>query len=235
MLIAGLQKMTLLDYPGLVACTVFLGGCNFRCPFCHNSQLIGAADTVMAEEELLSFLQKRKGLLDGVCFTGGEPTLQPELPKLLEKVRAMGYRVKLDTNGYRPDVLKSVIDAGLVDYVAMDIKNGPDDYGPTCGIQHLDLNKIEQSVCLLLENRVDYELRTTVVRPLHTPQSIAAMAKWIGNLSEKRAKRWFLQPFVDRETVTFSGLSAPEHGELCHFLELLSTAAEQADIRGSQQ
>ena len=235
MLIAGLQKMTLLDFPGRVACTVFLGGCNFRCPFCHNSQLLSAPEAVMQEQELLAFLQKRKGLLDGVCVTGGEPTLQPGLPKFLEAIRAMGYQVKLDTNGYRPDVLRGLIDAGLVDYVAMDIKNGPEHYAPTCGLERMDLKKIEESVSVLLEGRVDYELRTTVVRPIHDAQSIAAMAKWVKNLSETPVKRWFLQPFVDRETVVFAGFSAPEKEELCRFAQLLSAAAEQVSVRGSDE
>lgn len=233
MLIAGLQKMTLLDFPGRVACTVFLGGCNFRCPFCHNSQLLCAPEAVMQEQELLAFLQKRKGLLDGVCVTGGEPTLQPGLPQFLETIRAMGYQVKLDTNGYRPDVLRRLIEQGLVDYVAMDIKNGPEHYAPTCGLERMDLKKIEESVSVLLEGRVDYELRTTVVRPLHNGQSIAAMAEWIGNLSKTPAKRWFLQPFVDRETVAFEGFSAPEKEEMGHFVQALSAVAEQVSVRGS--
>ncbi len=233
MLIAGFQKMTLLDFPGRVACTVFLGGCNFRCPFCHNSQLLSTPDAAMQEQELLAFLQKRKGLLDGVCVTGGEPTLQGDLPQLLEAIRAMGYRVKLDTNGYRPDVLRRLIEQGLVDYVAMDIKNGPEHYALTCGREQMDLKKIEESVSVLLEGRVDYELRTTVVHPLHSDESIAAMAKWIGNLSKTPIKRWFLQPFVDRETVAFGGLSAPEKEEMSRFVQVLSVVAEQVSVRGS--
>ena len=147
MIISGLQKMTLLDYPGKVACTVFLQGCNFRCPFCHNSDLLGnEGPEPISEETLFAFLKKRVGLLDAVCITGGEPTLQKDLPQLLRKIKELGYLVKLDTNGNRPDVLKAVVEAGLVDYVAMDVKNCPARYGQTAGIPHMTLQHIEESI-----------------------------------------------------------------------------------------
>lgn len=233
MKIAGLQKMTLLDYPGKVACTVFLGGCNFRCPFCHNSELIAGAETLMEQEELLSFLQKRKGLLDGICVTGGEPTLQKDLPQLLTAIKALGYAVKLDTNGYRPEVLKSLLDAHLVDYVAMDIKSDPVGYGEVSGLPGLELSQIEESLRLLLSDRVDYELRTTLVEPLHREQSILSIRDWLSALGcGKKVKRYFLQPFVDRDTVVFSDLKAPEIEKLLKYQQILRPCAENVEIRG---
>ena len=166
--IHGLQKMTLLDFPGRVACTVFLGGCDLRCPFCHNAELIdGTAKPVMDDAELLRFLEKRRGLLDGVAFTGGEPTLRKDLPDLIRKIRAMGYPVKLDTNGMHPDRLKVMLDEGLLDYVAMDIKSSPENYAHTCGLETIDLEPIQTSVKLLMTSDIDYEFRTTVVDELH--------------------------------------------------------------------
>ena len=162
--IAGLQKMTLLDYPGKVACTVFLQGCNFRCPFCHNSGLLGVPEsTLMNMEQFLTFLQRRKGLLDAVCVSGGEPTLSPDLRELLTAIKAMGFSVKLDTNGSRPEILEQLVQDGLVDYVAMDIKNCPQRYGETAGIPALNLQPLERSIRFLLSGAVDYEFRTTVV------------------------------------------------------------------------
>lgn len=231
--IAGLQKMTLLDYPGKVACTVFLGGCNFRCPFCHNSQLISHADALMEDTELLAFLEKRKGLLDGVCVTGGEPTLQKELPRLLENIKAMGFAVKLDTNGYRPEILKALVEQGLVDYVAMDVKNDPAGYARTVGLSGLELERIEESLGFLMEGRVDYELRTTLVVPLHDEESILGIRQWLERIGNgRKAKRFFLQSFVDRDTVLFSDLKAPETADLLHYRELLAGYAETVEIRG---
>lgn len=232
MRIAGLQKCTLLDFPGKVACTVFLPGCNFRCPFCHNFELIQSPETLMEEEELLSFLKKRQGLLEGVCITGGEPTLHADLPALLQKIRNLGFAVKLDTNGYRPDVLRCIVEAGLVDYVAMDVKNDPDSYASTCGLEALDIAKIGESIRLLVEGDVDYELRTTVSKPLHSVQTVQNMATWLQNITKTKAKRLFIQPFVDRDTVPFAGLSAPDKAELEEFRAILSAAAEQVTIRG---
>ena len=233
MKIAGLQKMTLLDFPGKVACTVFLGGCNFRCPFCHNSQLIGDADTLMDDGALLRFLESRKGLLDGVCITGGEPTLQKALPDLLAKIKAMGFLAKLDTNGYRPEVLKNLIDGGLVDYVAMDVKNDPAGYARTAGVADLQIGRIEESLRLLLSGAVDYELRTTLVEPLHNVDSILGIREWLAILGAgKKVKKYFLQPFVDRDTVLFSDLKAPETAKLLQYRKLLAACADKVEIRG---
>ena len=235
MQIAGLQKMTLLDYPGKVACTVFLPGCNFRCPFCHNSQLLGGdAEAVMDDAGLLAFLQKRRGRLQGVCITGGEPTLHPELPALLQAVRELGYAVKLDTNGYRPEVLGALLNAGLLDYVAMDLKNGPEDYGETVGIAHADLAKIRESIGLLMASGTQFELRTTVVKPLHCAESITSMANWLRETTNgKPIPRLFVQPFVDRDTVPVGGFSAPTGAELEQFCRILGPCAERVELRGT--
>ena len=234
MKIVGIQKLTLLDYPGRVACTVFLGGCNFRCPYCHNWELLGDAEEVMTVEGLLTFLRKRQGILEGVCITGGEPTLHPELPALLLAVRELGYAVKLDTNGYRPEMLGAILDGGLVDYVAMDLKNGPEDYGETVGLAHADLAKIRESIGLLMASDIEFELRTTVVKPLHSVKSITSMADWLRETTNgKPIPRLFVQPFVDRDTVPVAGLSAPTGEELEQFWLILSGCAERVELRGT--
>ena len=233
MQIAGLQKMTLLDYPGKVACTVFLPGCNFRCPFCHNSQLLGKdAETVMDDTALLAFLEKRNGLLDGVCITGGEPTLQPGLIPLLQKIKAMGYCIKLDTNGYRPDILREAVESDCVDYVAMDIKNSPSAYPATAGLACFDLSAIEKSITYLASGAVAHEFRTTVVEPLHTRESIREMADWILHLVPQGVEKLFLQPFADRDSVPFSNLSAPNADVLAQYLEIGKLCARDVAIRG---
>ena len=234
MKISGLQKLTLLDFPGRVACTVFLGGCNLRCPFCHNSQLLGGdAEELMDSGALMDFLRKRQGVLDGVCITGGEPTLHADLPELLRSIRALGYAIKLDTNGTNPQLLRRLIDEGLVDYVAMDVKNGPDRYAETVGIEGFSLAATEESIRLLLEDKTDYELRTTVVLPLHSEDSIAAMSAWLTALGDgKKVKRLYLQPFVDRDTVPVAGLCAPEADTLSAFVGRLQSCADYVTLRG---
>ena len=234
MKISGLQKLTLLDFPNRVACTVFLGGCNLRCPFCHNSQLLGGdAEELMDSGALLDFLRKRQGVLDGVCITGGEPTLHADLPELLREIRALGYAIKLDTNGTNPQLLRRLIDEGLVDYVAMDVKNGPDHYAETVGIKGFSLASIEESIRILLEDKTDYELRTTVVLPLHNEDSIAAMSAWLTALGNgKKVKRLYLQPFVDRDTVPVAGLCAPEADTLSAFVGRLQSCADYVTLRG---
>ena len=233
MKIAGLQKMTLLDFPGKVACTVFLDGCNFRCPFCHNSGLLdGRAEAAMTEEELFAFLKKRQGILEGVCVTGGEPTLQKSLPEFLKKIKDMGYAVKLDTNGYRPEVLRSVVEQGLVDYVAMDIKNGPDHYSTTTGV-NIDLKKIEESIKFLTTEKINYEFRTTICNHLHDAQSIAQMGQWLLKLTDgKPVKALYLQPFVDRDTVKIAGFSAPTEADLESYKKTLIHTAQTLVVRG---
>ena len=233
MRISGLQKMTLLDYPGKIACTVFLGGCNFRCPFCHNGELLdGSTETIMEEQEFLDFLSKRKGLLDAVCVSGGEPTLQAGLPDFFQKIKDMGYLTKLDTNGSRPEILKELVRRNLVDYVAMDIKNAPDRYAQTAGAA-VQLDKIEESIRFLTEDHVDYELRTTVVAQLHDDESVLQMGQWVASCASKtKVKRWFVQPFVDRETVLFTGLSRPDDAQLSGFATVLSEFSLHSSMRG---
>lgn len=232
--IAGLQKMTLLDYPGRVACTVFLSGCNFRCPFCHNRDLLtGNAPSLMSGEELLAFLEKRKGLLDGVCITGGEPTLQPQLPQLLSQIKALGYAIKLDTNGARPQMLRSLVEQKLVDYVAMDIKNSREEYAKTAGISQTLLPDIEESIGFLLSGRVDYELRTTVVKELHSDESIQAMGTWVRTLGEGNLPaKWFLQSYVDRDSVLYPDLHAPTKENMENYERLLAPFANFVALRG---
>ena len=234
MKIVGLQKLTLLDYPGKVACPVFLGGCNFRCPFCHNSDLLdGSAETLMEDAAFLDFLKKRTGLLDAVCVSGGEPTLQPELPHFLKSIKELGFLVKLDTNGYRPEVLQSLVEAGLVDYVAMDVKNGPSCYAATTGHPGIDLEKIAQSLRYLIGDHVPYELRTTVVEGLHSDASILEMGQWLSGLAApKKPERLFLQCFTDRESVLLDGLHAPQRETLEKYVEILTPYVGQIALRG---
>ena len=204
MLIKGFQKTTLLDYPSKVAATVFTGGCNFRCPFCHNASLVTHIDPEndISEAELLDYLKKRKGILDGICITGGEPTLQSDLADFCKKVKEIGLLIKLDTNGTRPDLLKSLIDGGLIDYVAMDIKNSKEAYALTCGISEFPQG-VEKSVEILMNANIPYEFRTTVVKEFHTKESIEALCKWI-----KGAKKYYLQSFTDSGDLISDGLSS---------------------------
>ncbi len=202
MLILGFQKLTLLDYPGHVACIVFTGGCNFRCPFCHNASLVHATADRIDAQEILAYLKKRRSLLDGVTVTGGEPLLQPDLAAFLRQIKEMGYDVKLDTNGSYPDRLASLICEGLVDYVAMDIKNSPAAYAKTAGIRQDSLDNVQRSIELLLGGSVDYEFRTTVTAELHTVDDIAAIAASISG-----AKRYFLQNFVDSGDILSGGMT----------------------------
>jgi len=194
MYLAGLQKLTLLDYPGKVACTVFTAGCNFRCGFCHNASLVvrpGQA-APLSLEEFFSFLTKRRGILDGVCVTGGEPLLHEDLPALLAGIRELGFAVKLDTNGSNPERLEWILTQHLVDYVAMDLKNCPERYGETIGLPAFDVAPIRESVSLLMGGDTPYEFRTTIVEKLHDLPEIREMGAWI-----QGANAWFLQNFVD--------------------------------------
>lgn len=228
MKIHGLQKLTLLDYPGLTGCTVFLAGCDWRCPYCHNAELLlPGAPPLMDEEDLIAFLKTRKGLLDGVVFTGGEPLLHPGLPGLMARVKEMGYRVKLDTNGCHPEALREVLAQGLVDYVAMDVKNSPEKYPKTVGVEKADIEAVSQSIRLLLTGNKDYEFRTTVVKQLHDADSFRAIGQWIHG-----AKRCFLQPFVDRDTVPYAGLCAPDAEELSNYAQILRPHVVEVQIRG---
>ncbi len=231
-MIAGLQKMTLLDFPGKVACTVFLAGCNYRCPFCHNAELFtGKVPEMMSEEAFLEFLETRTGLLEGVCVSGGEPTGDPGLEQLLIRIKAMGFAVKLDTNGSRPEVLERLLENKLVDYVAMDVKNGPGQYPRTVGCD-ADLSAVENSLRLLIGGSVPYELRTTVVAQLHDDGSMAAMGQWLASLLPgKKPAQLFLQSFVDRDTVIYGGLCAPTENDILRYKDILTSYIEKVTIR----
>ena len=228
MKIQGLQKMTLLDFPGKVACTVFLGGCDFRCPFCHNFELAcGPAPEAVTEEEFFAFLGKRRGLLDGVAITGGEPCLRRDLPQFAERIREAGFAVKLDTNGNHPQMLARLVEGGLVDYVAMDVKNAPSKYAETIGLPAIDLAPINESIALLLKGDVPYEFRTTVVREFHEAGDFEEIGAWIHG-----AERYFLQPFADRDTVPDRRLSAPDPDKLHRYREIAGRHVKLAEIRG---
>lgn len=227
--IQGLQKLTLLDYPEKVACTIFTAGCNFRCPFCHNASLVTHVDPYhdMPEEEVLAFLKKRQGILDGVCITGGEPLLHTDLAGFLEKVKALGYSVKLDTNGSNIGRLKLLAEQGLVDYIAMDIKNAPNKYGETIGIQDYNLENILRSVDYLKSGAVPYEFRTTVVREFHKREDFAAIGRWL-----KGAERYYLQGFVDSGDLIQSGLRAYTKEIMEQALEIIRKNIPNAELRG---
>ncbi|MBR2337061.1 MAG: anaerobic ribonucleoside-triphosphate reductase activating protein [Clostridia bacterium] len=224
----GFQKMTMLDYPGKVACIVFTGGCNLRCPFCHNALLVTQVDNVVYdEEEIIAYLNKRKGLLDGICVSGGEPLLQVGIEDFLKRVKELGFLVKLDTNGTFPARLKSLVEKGLVDYVAMDIKNCKEKYALTTGTESFDISKIEESVAFLLSDKVDYEFRTTVVDGLHEAQDIVKIGEWI-----KGAKKYFLQNFVDSGNLIQSGLKAVSLDKLKEFAKSVENSVGKISLRG---
>lgn len=229
MKIHGLQKMTLLDFPGKVACTVFLGGCDFRCPFCHNSALLDMnAPAEMDDEELLAFLKKRVGLLEGVAFTGGEPLLRRDLPDLLVRIKELGYPVKMDTNGNHPSLLKELVNDGLVDYVAMDIKNSPERYAETIGLEAFDISKVDESRAFLIEQKkIDFEFRTTVINEFHNKDSFRAIGPWIHG-----AQKYYLQKFEDRDTVPFAGLTSPSEEALNTYKEIVTPYVGLVELRG---
>lgn len=228
MRIDGLQTLTLLDYPGKVACTVFTSGCNMRCPFCHNASLVcGEVPPFMEKEEFFAFLKKRTGVLDGVCVTGGEPLLQEGLIPFLLEVKEKGFTTKLDTNGLLHDRLRAVVEAGAVDYVAMDIKNCKARYVETAGVPGLDLAPIEKSVQFLMEGSVDYEFRTTVVKELHNKADFDEIGQWL-----KGAKRYFLQSFKDSGDILSPGLSPMEKADLLEIRDRLRSEIPVVELRG---
>ena len=229
MIIKGFAKLTLLDYPGKVACTVFTGGCNFKCPFCHNASLAVRASELpnIHEEEVFSLLRKRKGILDGVCVSGGEPLLMPDLGDFLGRIKEMGYSVKLDTNGYLPERLSAVIDLGLVDMVAMDIKNSPEKYPLTAGVPGLDMAPIFESADILMRGNIPYEFRTTVVKELHNAEDLERIGEWI-----KGARAYYLQSFADSGDIIENGLSAHSKETLEQFLAIVQKYVSNSHLRG---
>lgn len=230
--IFGFQKLTLLDYPGKMACTLFAGGCNFKCPFCHNSDLVFLPENMVEidQEDILNFLEKRKNILEGVCVTGGEPLLQNGLRDFLRKIKDMGYLVKLDTNGSFPDQLKDLVEEGLVDYVAVDIKNAPKKYNKTIGLEGYRLDSIKSTVQYLLEDHVDYEFRTTIIKEFHTENDMKLIGEWI-----KGAKRYYLQNFEDNENVIKEGLHACSLETLMHYKEILKEYVNECELRGVEE
>ena len=227
--IQGLQKLTLLDYPGKMACTIFTGGCNLRCPFCHNASIVlnPSAEGEFTVDEITAFLKKRQGILEGVVVTGGEPLMQKDIFEFIEGIRKLGYSVKLDTNGTYPEKLRELIDRGLVDYVAMDIKASPAGYPPAVGIGGYDISKITQSVNLLLEGRVDYEFRTTGVREFHSIFDMNALGEFI-----KGAKRHYLQAFRDSGELIGFGLSEVPKAEMEEMRQIMLNYVENCELRG---
>lgn len=227
MQILGLNKTTLLDYPGCVAATVFTGGCNFCCPFCHNRELVlePSRENALSEKEVLEFLKKRKNVLKGICITGGEPTLQSDLLDFVARVREIGYRIKLDTNGYRPDVLQSLLEKGFLDYVAMDVKNCPGKYPLAAGMDdetaEFDLGKITESIQILINSDIEYEFRTTVVKELHIIEDMVQIGEWI-----KGCKAYFLQKFQNHGNNIAKGYHAPDDDSLKEMVQVISRIPE---------
>lgn len=229
MKIQGLQKLTLLDYPEKVACTVFFAGCNFRCPFCHNASLVVniPAQDGLTEGDFFTFLRKRQGILDGVCVTGGEPLMQSEIESFIRKIKEMGYAVKLDTNGSYPEKLKHLVREGLVDYVAMDIKNSLDAYAMTAGVDERYLDAIQESVVFLKEGHVEYEFRTTVTRNFHKKENFERIGQWITGCS-----KYYLQAFADSGDLIEAGVDGYDDKEMKEFLSIVKTYIPNTSLRG---
>ena len=229
MQICGLQKMTLLDFPGRVACTVFLGGCDFRCPYCHNAGLVlrPAEQPVIDPEEVFALLEKRRGIIEGVCLTGGEPLLQPDLADFIRELRRRGALVKLDTNGLLPERLKALMDEGLLDYVAMDIKGAPEKYPALTGVPGLDFAPVERSIALLTGGSVQYEFRTTVSPDTHAPEDFHA----IGALT-RGARAFFIQGYKDSGDTVGAPMTSPTAEQAREMLDVLRLYVPSAELRG---
>lgn len=231
MKVTGIQKLTLLDYPGVVACTVFTAGCNFRCPFCHNAMLVlpeQIDDECLTDDEVFGFLKKRRGVLDGVAVTGGEPLLHADMPEFLASVKELGYKIKLDTNGSNPELLSEIVKNKLVDRVAMDIKNAPEEYARTIGLKSFDIAPVERSKEMLLRGDIDYEFRTTVVKGIHTKESLIGAAKWI-----EGAKEYYLQQFKDSGNLILpDGLSAYDEKQMHALADAVRDYVPTVEVRG---
>lgn len=229
MRILGLQKLSLVDFPGKVAATVFTGGCNLRCPFCHNAPLVlpGRGTSALDAGGVLDFLASRRGLLDGVVLSGGEPLLQPDAADFLAEVKAMGFAVKLDTNGCHPDALADILDRRLADYVAMDIKNSLEKYPWTVGVPGFDTAPVERSARLLMEGPADYEFRTTLVRPFHEVGDMETIGRWL-----RGARRYYLQAFVDSGDLVGGGCAPFTPEEMEGFLQAARPFFQSVALRG---
>ena len=229
MQIYGFQKSTLLDYPNHLACTIFTSSCNFRCPFCHNASLVLQPQNFITieESEVFNYLKKRSDILEGVCITGGEPTLQPNLIPFIKKIKQLSYQVKLDTNGYRPDILQQLLAENLVDYIAMDIKNSPQNYGKTCGLSTFDFTRVEQSVDLLKNSTIPHEFRTTVVKEYHTIEDMIAISSWLPPSS-----LYFIQSYEESPDILIKGLHSHTKDTLITFLQVTQQKLPLAKLRG---
>lgn len=228
MKIIGFDKLTLVDYPEKIACILFTGGCNMRCPYCHNGELVLHPEMFppFSDDEIFSYLDKRKGILDAVVISGGEPTLQKGLEEYVRKIKEYGLLVKLDTNGTRPDVIKDLVEKGLLDYIAMDVKNSLDSYGETCGIPSFNTSAIEESIAFLKEGRVDYEFRTTVTRETHGEKNFISLASLL-----EGAKAYYIQNFVANENTIEKNLSPLSYEELQSYIRILRKTIENVQIR----
>lgn len=242
MIISGIEKLTLLDYPGKVACTVFTTGCNMRCPFCHNSGILsnvmnisspkiasdlGDSDAVLGDSYVIEFLKSRIGKLDGVCITGGEPTLQSDLKYFIKEIKDMGFLVKLDTNGTRPEIIQELIDAGLIDYIAMDIKNSIDKYDMTAGVRDFDTGKILKSIDVIIQSGIEHEFRTTIVRNYHTEDDIRRICTMI-----EGCRAYYLQKYTDRESVLDRRCEAIPDSIMHTYLEIAREQIPNTYLRG---
>ena len=229
MQIHGFNKTTLLDYPGRVAATIFMGGCNFRCPFCQNGDLAlyPERQAVISKEEIFAFLKKRKGLLTGVCITGGEPTLSKDLEEIIGEIKDIGYQIKLDTNGYRPEVIAKLLEKQLLDYIAMDMKNSSEKYRETAGISFLDIGKIRESIHTIMESGICYEFRTTMVKEFHKKEDMRLIGEEI-----RGAEAYFLQGYQESERVIMSGLHSYTKKEMEELAEEIAPYVKRAEIRG---
>ena len=236
MVICGLQKLTLLDFPGKMACIIFTKGCDFRCPFCHNASLVVNSQSnddrqldiqPITEEEIFSFLRKRSGILDGVVVTGGEPTLQKDLIPFIAKIKELGYKVKLDTNGNRPHVVEALLEQGLVDYIAMDIKNCKEKYARTIGVNKFDISNIIRSVEIIKNSGIDYEFRTTVVDNFHNEDDFVSIGKWLSG-----AKAYYIQNFVDSGDLIAPGCKGAPTDKMAKYREIAAKYIPNTSIRG---
>ena len=223
----GLDKMSLLDYEDRVSCVLFAKPCNFRCPFCHNGDLVLEAELVIPWADIIAYLQKRKGLIDAVVFSGGEPTLMPDLKDKIIEVKNMGFEIKLDTNGTRPEIVKDLINNNLIDYIAMDIKNEPKLYACTCGKDAVELDKIKETISLLMNSGIAYEFRTTLVKEFHENTDFNEMGKMI-----EGARKIYLQKFVDRDGCIMRGLNEVSQEKAEEFAKILRAHVKQVELRG---
>lgn len=229
MIISGIQKLTLLDYPEKVACTLFTYGCNLRCPFCHNSEIVvKEAHDLISEDSFFKFLDTRKGILDAVCISGGEPLLNMDIMDFIKQIKDRGFLVKLDTNGTQPSRLQLVCDTGLVDYVAMDVKNSIDKYSVTCGVDKIVVGKVIQSVNYLMsQNKFDYEFRTTVTKSFHTHEDIESLTQWI-----KGCSHYYIQKYISSDSVIDPTCLECDDETLKDFLEIAKRNIPNAELRG---